>query len=293
VLRALWQTARPRQWVKNLFVATPLVFSKHLDDPPQALRALAATLLFCAFSSAVYFLNDLVDVERDRAHPKKRERPIAAGRLSFAAARVAGILLSLGGLLLALELGLDFALYAASYLILNIAYSFVLKRIAYIDVLSIAAGFLLRVLGGAAAIHVWTSPYLIVCTSLGACFFGFGKRAHELSAAGSESAAASQRAALRSYHTRVLDVALLGSGLATLTAYGLYTRAEHTLHFFHTTRMIWTTPFAAFGLLRFRWLVTRREVHDSPTDAMLKDAPFLANLVVWAVAITAIIYYKP
>jgi 4-hydroxybenzoate polyprenyltransferase len=247
--------------------------------------------IFCGLSSTVYLWNDLVDVEKDRVHPTKKNRPIASGRLPVRAAQWAAVVLGLGSLLLATRLGINFALVAAGYLLQNVAYSLWLKKIVYIDVLSIAAGFLLRVLGGALAIDVWTSPYLLVCTILVACFFGFGKRAHELAAAGDN--AASQRAVLQSYRADVLKAALGLSGLATLAAYVAYTQAEHTRVFFHTTKMVWTTPFALFALWRFRWLVTRPEVHDSPTDAMLKDVPFLVTIATWGVAITAIIYFRP
>ena len=293
MLLALLEAARPRQWVKNLFVAAPLVFSKHLDDKPQALKAACAVLLFCALSSAVYLWNDVVDIEKDRAHPKKRHRPIAAGRLSPTAAKAAAALLALGGLVAGLALDVNFALVGAGYLLLNVAYSLVLKRIVYIDVLAIATMFLLRVVGGAVAISVWMSPYLLVCTGLLASYLGFGKRAHELAAAADAERASLQRSVLRSYDARVLNASLTAIGLLTLVAYVLYTRAEHTVSFFHTTRMLWTTPFAAFGLIRFRGLVTRPEVHDSPTDAMLKDLPFIANFVVWGIAICAIIYFRP
>src|SRR5262249_24324127 len=145
------ETARPRQWVKNLFVAAPLVFGKHLENLPELRRSALAVALFCALSSAVYFLNDLVDVEADRAHPTKCRRPIPSGRLPASAAKLAATVLAFGGVGAGLLLGLDFALYAATYLILNLAYSFKLKHIVYLDVLSLAAGFLLRVLAGGSA----------------------------------------------------------------------------------------------------------------------------------------------
>jgi decaprenyl-phosphate phosphoribosyltransferase len=287
---AILETCRPRQWVKNAFVAAPLVFSKHLDDVPQALRTLAAVALFCALSSAVYLWNDLVDVEKDRAHPTKCKRPIAAGRLSVGAARAAAAILAAGSLVLGLRLGLNFALVAAAYLLQNVAYSLYLKRVVYVDVMIIAAGFLLRVLGGAMAIDVWTSPYLLVCTALLACFNGFGKRAHELQTAGNR--AGSQRAVLLSYRPDVLRWALYATGAATFLSYILYTQSAHTLSFFHTTKMIFTAPFAAYGMLRFGQLVTRPNA-DSPTDALLKDPLFMLNIILWGVAVILIIYYKP
>jgi len=288
---ALLEACRPRQWVKNLFVAAPLIFARRLNDLPQAGRAAAALGLFCALSSAVYLWNDLVDIEKDRAHPKKRDRPIPSGRLAISTARWAAVVLSVGALLGAVFLSLNFAFVAAGYLLLNVAYSLKLKRIVYIDVLSIAAGFLLRVVGGGLAIAVWVSPYLLICTGLLATFAGFGKRAHELAVAGHN--ASKQRAVLQSYDPQILRGALWVTGLATVAAYVVYTLSKHTADFFHTTRMVWTVPFAAFALLRFAQIVSREDSHDSPTDAMLKDPAFLANLVIYGSMVIGVIYLFP
>ena len=287
---ALLEAARPRQWVKNLAVAAPLVFSKHLDDLPQALKALGAVALFCALSSAVYLWNDVIDIEKDRAHPTKRNRPIAAGRLPTGRAKLAATLLGAGGVATGILLGLNFALIAAGYLILNAAYSLRLKQVVYLDVMIIATGFLLRVLGGAMAIQVWTSPYLLICTGLLACYLGFGKRAHELALAGQK--AADQRSVLSRYDARVLNLMLYLFGAAALVAFVMYTLAEHTVNFFHTTRMVWSAPFAAFGIARFAVLV-RRSTADSPTDAMLRDIPFMLNAILWGAAVCVIIYLRP
>ncbi len=293
MLLALLSAARPRQWVKNLFVAAPLVFAKRLGDAVDVRRAAAATAIFCALSSAVYLWNDCVDLEKDRAHPIKKKRPIASGRLAITTARAAAATAAAGGLALAYLLEPMFAVCAGGYLAINLAYSHGVKHVVYVDVIAIAAGFLLRVAGGALAIRVESSPYLLLCTGLLACFLGFGKRAHELAAAVSVDKAAAQRAVLRGYHAGVLKAALAVTGAATFAAYVAYTQAEHTRAFFHTTRMLWTAPFAAFGLLRFYALVTRTSSNDSPTDAMLKDAAFVINFILWAAATTLIIYFKP
>ena len=290
-MRALLGTARPRQWVKNVFVAFPLLFAKRLGDPHDLWRAAFAAAIFCAISSAVYFINDVADVEKDRAHPVKCKRPIAAGQLSIAAAQVTAATLAAGGLALGAFLGWMYVAAAGAYLVNNVAYSHGLKRVVYLDVLSIASGFLLRVIAGALAIGVETSPYLLVCTGLLACYLGFGKRTHELAAAGDR--AADQRAVLRHYRGDVLRAALAVTGCATFAAYVAYTRAAHTIAFFHTQRMIWTAPCAAFSLARFYTLVTRADSHDSPTDAMLKDAPFVLNALIWTAAVTLIIYFRP
>lgn len=287
---AALRAARPRQWVKNLFVAAPLIFSKHLGDRRALVLAAAAVAIFCALSSAVYLWNDLVDVEKDRAHPKKRLRPIAAGQLGESHARLLAALLAAGGVLSAVLLRFEFAACALGYVLLNVAYSLYLKRVVYIDVLVIALGFLLRVIGGALAISVEASPYLVLCTGLLACYLGFGKRAHELKAAGAE--AVLQRPVLSGYHLPTLRFLLLLTAVATLVSYVLYTRSSHTVNYFHTDKMVWTAPFAAVGLGRFWMLISDHPTSDSPTEEMLSDRLFIANLVAWTLVTCAVIYFR-
>jgi 4-hydroxybenzoate polyprenyltransferase len=290
VLGAIVRAARPRQWVKNLFVAAALVFSKHLGDTRQVLRALAAVGIFCAVSSGVYLWNDLIDVDKDRAHPRKKHRPIASGRLPLPAARVAAATFAAGGLACAALLDFNFALCVAAYLTINVAYSLWLKKVVYVDVLCIASGFILRVLAGGYAVDVWVTRWLLLCTGLLACFLGFGKRAHELAAAGERGHA--QRPVLRGYNPTVLRWALIGIGLATFASYVMYTLAPHTVLFFGTRRMVWTAPCALIGLGRFMWLVNADPHADSPTEEILRDVPFMMNLMVWAAAVVAIIYLR-
>ncbi|MCC6746382.1 MAG: decaprenyl-phosphate phosphoribosyltransferase [Deltaproteobacteria bacterium] len=291
MLRALFWSLRPHQWFKNLFVGAPLLFAKQLMHGPSLLLAAVAVALFSLLSGAVYLINDLFDIEKDRAHPKKCFRPIPAGRLPLGLARSAAALLILVSLGLSLRLGLPFFACAASYLVLNLAYSLALKHIPFVDVLSIASGFLLRVVAGAAAIGVVASPWLLLCTFLLACYLGFGKRAHELATA-PETRAAEQRPVLSRYRQEHLRPILWILALATCAAYGLYTLSPHTRAFFGTTRLVYTTPFAALGLVRFLQLISRRGVADSPTDAMLRDPLFMANLGLWAAVVATIIYWR-
>jgi 4-hydroxybenzoate polyprenyltransferase len=274
--------------VKNLFVAAPLVFSKNLFAGSQLGRAALGVVAFCLLSSAVYILNDLADVEKDRAHPRKCRRPIASGRLPVPVARVAAVVLAVLALGLASSLSLVFALAALGYLVLNVAYSAWLKRVPFVDVLAIAFGFFLRVLAGTFVIHVEPSAWLLVCTALLASFLGFGKRAHELAVAG--PAATSQREVLAGYRLRHLRIALWILAGCTTAAYVLYARAPHTVDFFGTTRMIFTTPFIVIGIGRFLQLITSRPQAESPTDEMLHDGVFLANIVAWIIAVLAVIY---
>jgi decaprenyl-phosphate phosphoribosyltransferase len=293
VVRGIALTLRPRQWVKNLFVAAPLVFAKRLDDERSVIVAGLAMAAFCALSSAVYALNDVLDREKDLAHPVKRKRPIASGVVSPALGVMMAAMLAIGGLAGAFALAPSFGMVAGGYLILNLAYSLRLKEIAFIDVGSIAGGFLLRVLGGAFAIGVPPSRWLMACTVLLAAFLGFGKRSHELnqaSARDSKLPVGATRKVLSRYRAHHLALALRVLGIATCLAYIVYTQWPHTVDFFGTRQLIWTAPFCVFGIARFLRIVTRRGPGDSPTEEMLRDMPFMANLALWGAAVMAIIY---
>jgi 4-hydroxybenzoate polyprenyltransferase len=285
---ALVKAARPHQWVKNLFVAAPLVFALRMDHVPSLLHTALAVACFCALSSAVYLLNDLVDVEKDRAHPTKRHRPIASGALPVPAARVAAAVIAVAALTTGLWLGGAFVATSAAYLALNLAYSFGLKRVAFVDVGCISAGFLLRVFGGAFAIPVPPSGWLLACTGLLAALLGFGKRAHELRVAGSRGS--SQRDVLEHYRTEILHPLLYALAGATIALYAAYTRSGHALEMFGTPWLVATVPFGAFGVFRFLWLTFRKADAESPTESMLKDRAFMLNLVLYAGAILVIIY---
>lgn len=291
MLRAAVLTLRPHQWVKNLFVAAPLVFAKHLGDGSYLARSALAVLGFCMLSGAVYAFNDVRDVEADRAHPRKRTRPIAAGELSLRAGMILAVGLALAALALAAALSPVTAAWAGGYLVINVLYSLALKHVAFVDVLIIAAGFIARVAAGGAAIAVAPSPWLLLCTGLLATFLGLGKRAHELTLAHKDGRdATTTRAALAGYRLDVVRAAMLALGLATGVAYLLYTVDHHTITFFGTDELPWSAPFCLLGLARFAWLTLARPGKDSPTDAMLRDPPFLLNLAAWAVTILVIVY---
>jgi len=281
---------RPHQWIKNLFVVAPLVFSKHLLDEHYVLWAVVAFLLFGLLSGSVYLVNDIFDIDKDRAHPKKCQRPIPSGKLPLPVARTAAAMLIIAALAGAIFLGLRFFSCATAYLVLNLTYSLALKHIPFVDVLSIAGGFMLRVQAGGFAIGVLPSPWLMICTFVLAAFLGFGKRTHELATAGERKAAA-QRAVLSKYKLSHLKVILWIMAGCTTLAYVLYTISPQTQAFFGTDRLLYTTPFAALGVIRFLRLVSNRASADSPTDEMLHDWPFMANLVTWGVATMLIIYF--
>ena len=288
VLLGLLRTMRPHQWVKNLFVVAPIFFARELFDTQRAYLTAAAFGLFCMISSSVYVLNDLADLEADRAHPVKCKRPLASGRVSPRAAQLTGVGLMVFGLVGALLIGLPFAATLLAYLVLNVAYTFKLKRVAYLDVLCIASGFELRVIAGTLAARVPPTTYLLVVTFLLAAFLAFGKRMHELAQG---DGAVKQRAVLQRYQPRTVIALLYVTALSTVAVYTMYTLDPATAQHFGTTRLIFSVPFTLFGVLRFLRLVSNRGDADSPTEQMLRDIPFLVNLALWAVAVTAILYF--
>ena len=301
LIRGLVKTVRPHQWVKNVFVLAPMVFHKDLvsltvhGDPSLNLRvvgtAMLGTIVFCLLAGAVYTINDLVDVEADRIHPVKRNRPIAAGAVpeSFAwPFTIALVVAALG--LASYSLNWMFAAVAALYFIENIAYSFKLKKVAFLDVGLIAFGFVLRVYAGGLATDTHVSWYMLACTALLALFLGFGKRRHELEG----EHAGKQRAALEAYSKRSLTVALAITGAATAITYIAYTLDATTQAFFQTSYLWLTAPFVVFGIFRFLMLVSGRagrgKKSESPTQEMLSDVPFVLNLVAWVVVVIASVY---
>lgn len=282
------KTIRPHQWVKNVFVLAPVVFAKEIFDPLLLWRAGAAFLCFCLLAGAVYTMNDLADVEADRQHPVKRYRPIASGRVPIPIARALAVSLVTGALIGAAMRSWPFLFVAAGYFGLNVAYSLKLKQFAYLDVGCIAAGFVLRVLGGGFATQIQVSHYLLVCTLLLALFLGFGKRRHELAIA---AAGGKTRQALESYSSRGLDVALGVTAFATVITYLAYTLDPRTQEFFKT-RWLWpSTVFVMAGMGRFLHLMRSRPRSESPTQEMLKDGPMVGIVLIWVVLVMWLVYH--
>ncbi len=299
LLPGLVKTLRPHQWVKNVFVLAPMVFHKDVFvntavGPALNLsvtgRALAATGIFCLLAGAVYTINDVVDVEADRIHPVKRFRPIAAGVVPEGIAKAVSAVLVVACIAGAWLVAPALAIVAGVYFAENVAYSFRLKKVAFLDVALIALGFVLRVLAGGIATDVHVSGYMLACTALLALFLGFGKRRHELA---SENAG-KQRAALEAYTARSLDVALALTGAATVLTYVAYTLDSTTRVFFNSNYLWLTAPFVCFGIWRFLLLVSGRAGRgvraESPTQEMLRDVPLVLNLVAWAIVVVAIVY---
>ncbi len=280
MLQPLLKSLRPHQWIKNAFVLAPLVFGHKLTDPDLLVRGLAAALFFSLLSGSVYLLNDLADIDKDRAHPLKRHRPIPSGALPEPVARLASRIIAVAALTGAAALDLRFALVAALYWLLNVAYSRGLKHTAFVDVGIIALGFLFRILAGGYAINVHVSIWLAGCTFLLALYLGLGKRLHELITAGEEGA--KQRDSLKRYNEAATKKVMAIVALCTVAAYAGYCFSPATAEMFKTGLLPWTIPSCIIGVARFYELATRDDRLASPTEQIVRDLPFVANFALWS-----------
>ena len=290
-------SARPRQWTKNLLVYFPFIFTVNLQWTPEALaealgllgRCTLAFLLLCVVSGATYLVNDYLDRHQDRVHPRKQNRPIAAGRLKPPVALTAAVFLSAGGVALSFLLAPAFGGVVLLYLVLMLGYSLLLKHLVILDVLTIGAGFVLRAVAGAVVISAPISPWLYVVTALGALFIGFGKRRTELISAG-DGGAASQRGILQEYSPALLDHLIGIVAPSALLAYMLYTFTADNLP--TNNAMMLTIPFVAYGLFRYLYLIHRTPLGERPEDALL-DPPLLVTVVLWlATALTILFLFR-
>lgn len=287
MLRLLLQSMRPRQWTKNAFVFAALVFDQKLTVPRYFLAALAAFVIFCVLSSAVYLINDLADVEKDRQHPTKKYRPIASGRLSARAAAAAGVILPLVALPLAFTLGWRFELVALAYFAENLLYSFWIKNVVIVDVLVLALGFVLRVAGGVVVVDVQRfSPWLYICMTLLALFLGFGKRRHELVLTSGQGNVT--RHSLNEYSINLLDHMIGIVTATTVMAYSLYTFSASGLP--ANDAMMLTIPFVLYGIFRYLYLIHVRGDGGAPDELLLRDRPLQVAVVLWGLTAVAIMY---
>ena len=296
-IRALIRSARPRQWTKSLAVFLPLFFSVNeawtLDEPQTALlfgmKAIGAAVVFCLVSSAIYLINDLADRERDRAHPTKRNRPIASGALSPRLAAISAVVLTLAGLASAFALAIPFGIVIVIYILVQAAYSARLKNVALLDVFSVASGFVLRVLAGAVVIGVPMSPWLYICAGLGSLFIALAKRRSELARAG--DAAGDQRGILHTYTVGMLDQMIGIVATSAVVAYALYTFTAANLPDNHS--MMLTLPFVVYGVFRYIYLVHTRDIAESPEEILISDTPTILAVILWlATGATILLLYR-
>ncbi len=273
--------------MKNLFVFAGLIFSQKLFTP-AIWPAAAAFAIFCALSGAIYLLNDVADRERDRLHPKKRERPIASGRLPAGVAVALAAVLIVAGLALGWRLSPAFAATALAYVALLSAYSAWLKHVVIVDVIVVAIGFVLRAVAGAVVLDVDISGWLLICTILIALFLALGKRRHEYLTL--EAAALRHRPILAEYSAGLLDQMIAVVTASTVTAYALYTMSPETVAKFHTHLLPATLPFVLYGIFRYLYLLYRHQLGGNPSELFLNDRALLLNTLAWIAAVLVIIY---
>lgn len=287
-LHPIINTMRPTQWTKNLVLFAALVFDRQLLNIPALVTTIAGFILFCIISSLVYLINDIIDVQADRQHPQKQHRPIAAGQLSVMSALLFGIGLFCIAFPLAYYLSAAFALVGLLYFLSNLAYSRWLKHIPIIDVMFLAAAFIMRVLAGMTLIQVERfSPWLFVITSLLALFLGFGKRRAELALLAED--ASIHRRVLDGYTLPFLDQLITMISSTTVIAYSLYTFSAPNLPANHS--MMLTIPFVLYGILRYLYLIQMEQCGGAPEIVLLKDRPMQITIILW-IATVIIVFYS-
>jgi 4-hydroxybenzoate polyprenyltransferase len=286
--RVLVAALRPRQWTKNLALFAALLFARKLLDVGSVAKAAMAAVSFSLLAGGIYILNDWVDREKDRLHPEKKHRPIASGALSTPAAFTFLIGVWLVGGTLAFRVNTGFFTLALSYLIMQVAYSFLLKQAVILDIVVIALGFVMRVVGGGVAIGVPVSNWLYLCTLLLALFLGFAKRRHELSSL--EDGAHHHRPILSEYSVPMLDQMMSVVAAACIVAYGLYTVAPETVVKVGSDRLKFTVPMVVYGIFRYLFLIHKKNLGGSPERVLLSDVPLLLDIALFVGVAGAVLY---
>jgi len=285
----LLKAMRPKQWTKNVLLFGGIVFSKHLFDPDPFLKALLGFFVFCVLSGFVYVLNDITDIEKDKKHPKKQHRPIASGALPPAFALPASAVLAAAALAVGFHISPGFALVSSLYLVIQVLYSYLLKNLVMLDIMTISAGFVIRALAGAIAVEVEFSSWLIACTIFLSLFLAIAKRRHELVSLGDNAIA--HRIILKEYTPRLLDQMISIVTASTIMAYTLYTMSPQTAQKFGTKYLYITVPFVLYGLLRYLYLVYRKEMGGSPAQILLEDIPLVIDVLLWIACVLILVYW--
>ena len=290
VLVEIVKSLRPYQWTKNHFVFAPLIFSQNIFNFSMVLESVFAFAVFCVLSGAVYILNDLRDMDEDKLHPLKSQRPLASGKLGKKPANVAMIVFFGLGLGAGLALNLNFFFMALAYVVLQVLYSGWLKHVVILDVLLIAAGFLIRVVAGGLAIRVEISHWLLICMFLLALFLALSKRRHELILLNDQ--AVNHRPILKDYSPYLLDQMISVVTASTVVAYCLYTISAETIAKFGTDYLVLTVPFVLYGIFRYLYLIHQKSEGGNPESLIIKDKPFLVGILLWIVSAILILYVK-
>ncbi len=288
MLKDLIISLRPQQWAKNLVVFAALIFAKDLTHWPALETSILAFLIFCLLSSSVYLFNDVRDMNSDRQHPVKSQRPITSGRITKKTALSLAFVLMLAGLIASFGLNTKFGIVALAYLFLTTLYTLVLKQMVILDVMAVSVGFVLRAVAGAVAIGVEISSWLLVCTVLLALFLSLGKRRHELVLL--EDEATSHRKILTEYSPYFLDQMMAVVTASTVVAYCFYTLSPEIEHKLNTRYLSLTIPFVLYGIFRYLYLIHQKESGGNPTQMLLNDKPILINVILWIMAVLIILY---
>ncbi len=293
------QLMRPVQWVKNVFVVIPLIFSKNLFNVSLFSRSALTFVAFCLAASAIYIVNDIADRKRDLLHPVKNKRPIASGMVKVAEGWMAAfLLLVLSFLVMKLgNCGMSSAAAIAAYVLINIFYSFLLKEVVLVDVFVIALGFILRILAGGYAIDVKISSWLIMTTLFVSLFLGIAKRRGEFVSMGGgsqigEDSGRTSRRVLFDYDLSLIDQILSVSAASVIITYALYTMSARTVRVFGTEALIFTTVFVVYGIFRYLFLIHKLGLGENPTGALLTDKPMLINIILYTISVVLIIYKR-
>ncbi len=281
MLKNILISLRIKQWVKNVFIFAPMIFSLHMFQAAYIQKSLLAFFLFSLVTSAIYIFNDILDRDRDRLHPVKQNRPIASGRLSVPAAGLAAFALLAGMLLLIAGFNREFFLIAVLYSGLNILYSLFLKSVVIIDTMVIALGFVLRIMIGGAVTHVVIYPWILITTFLLAMFLALIKRRQEFLKIQSLHPEQLTRKTLQSYNLGMLDQMISIATATTLISYIMYVLSSDVQQKFHTAKLYYTVPFVIFGIFRYLFLAYSKGEGESPTDIIYSDLPFTLNIILW------------
>lgn len=280
---------RPKHWIKNLFIFAALIFSLNLFDIGKFIISLRAFIAFSLISSFVYIINDIVDIEQDKRHPKKRNRPIASGKIALVNALLISIFCLIAGLIIAYFINLNTLIVITIYVIINILYSIKIRNVVILDVITIALGFILRIIAGATAIEVGFSSWILLTTFSIALVLGFGKRRGEILLT-SNNFSEDTRSVLKQYNIQYLDSIIISSVTLTIISYALYTIDSEVIYRFGTDKLIYTVPFVIYGIFRYLYVIYKFDNDGDPTEIVLKDKLIIYIVIIWILIIVGLIY---
>lgn len=289
MIKNYFKLLRVPQWIKNIFIFVPILFAQQLFFLSDIITVINAFIAFCLASSSVYIMNDLVDIESDKQHPVKKNRPVASGKISIRNAIITLSVLIIIMVLLCIRLNLHFIFAISGYIVLNIAYSFVLKHIVIVDIISIASGFMLRVLAGAFVISVYISSWLILTTLFISLFLAIMKRRSELNLFDSENTS-STRKVLSEYSVSFTEQMAAISAAGVIICYALYSVSERTVLYVKSEVLVFTTIYVVFGIFRFMYLVYMKSKGENATEILVNDVPMILNIILYIATVIIILY---